>query len=70
MINFGEQLLFILDNKSVKREGELSKEEQDKLEKLKAAEEKKKILEEAFFEVFIIISKSFKETMLTITDKI
>ena len=70
MINFGEQLLFILDNKSVKREGELSKEEQDKLEKLKAAEEKKKILEEAFFEAFIIISKSFKETMLTITDKI
>ena len=62
--------MIINDNQVAKRDGDLSKEDHKKLQKLEAAEEKKKILEEAFFEAFITISKSFKETMLVITDKI
>ena len=37
MVNFGEQLMLILDNQGVKQEGELTKEEKKKLETLNAA---------------------------------
>ena len=52
-------MIEILENKDAKIEGDDSKENKEKLEALTKAEERKKILEEALFETFIIISNSF-----------
>ena len=70
LINFGFDLLTIVENRDVPRDGELSKEDKKKLEDLIAAETRKKILEEDIFEVFILISEALKNMMALITDKL
>ena len=56
MLNFGNQLMIILNGNEIKREGDLSVEEKEQLASLTKAEERKKILEEALFETFIVVS--------------
>ena len=60
MSSFAFQLLTILDNGDVRREGALSQEEQAKLKKLQEAEARKKVLEEMLYAVWILASESYK----------
>ena len=48
--------MIILNGNEIKREGDLSVEEKEQLASLTKAEERKKILEEALFETFIVVS--------------
>ena len=70
MFNFGNQLLTICDNRDVKRDGDLSSDEKVKLEALTQAEARKAILEEVLYETFIIVSETFKEQMIEITQMV
>ena len=67
MVAFGTQLLTILENQNVKRDGELSNEEKVMVGALTKAESRKKVLEEVLYETFILVSEVFKQQMIDIT---
>ena len=70
MFNFGLNLLKILENQDCKKDGELTNEEQVKLDSLRAAEARKKVLEEVLYEMFIVISQQFKNLMASISEQV
>ena len=57
---FGNQILIIADNENVESEGELTQEQQIKLEALNEAQKRKKLLEPMLYETFILASERFK----------
>lgn len=69
-VNFGFDMLTILENKDVPREGDLSKEDKVKLEQLQAAERRKKMLEEVIYESFILISQALQGVMQLVADQV
>ncbi len=70
LFNFGITLLTIGEKKDIKREGELDNDEKLLLDTLRKAEARKKLLEEVVYEIFIIVSESFKELMIEISKKL
>jgi hypothetical protein len=70
MSSLASQLLTILDNGDVRKEGALSQEEQAKLKKLHDAEARKKVLEEMIYATWILASESYKSLLTALSDKI
>ena len=70
MSSLASQLLAILDNGDVRKEGALSQEQQAKLKKLHEAEARKKVLEELIYAVWILASESYKQLLTALSDKI
>ena len=56
----GKQLVIILDNEKVKKTGNLSVEEQEKLSILETAQVQKQVLEDILYHSFITVSEGFK----------
>lgn len=63
MVSYGTQLLTILEKQNVKKEGDLSEEEQIALKTLTDAQARKKLLEPMLYETFILVSETFRELM-------
>ena len=60
MVAMGKQLVIILDNENVRKTGNLSAEEQEKLKILEDAQAQKQVLEDILYHTFITISEGFK----------
>ena len=56
-----------MNNKDVKQEGKLDKEEQKKLDDLNNAKQRKKLLEPMLYETFIVMSQNFKALIQEVT---
>ena len=56
-----------MNNKDVKQEGKLDKEEQKRLDDLNNAKQRKKLLEPMLYETFIVMSQNFKALIQEVT---
>lgn len=70
MVAYGNQLLTILEKQGAKSEGELTQPEKAKLQALKDAQERKRVLEPFLYHTFIFVSQRFKAQLKSITEHV